>query len=103
MKIRTASLIVASALATFALGAQEPVMGVKDPASLFKSSDAKLNKNKQATMHIMLELLQCNEWDRAGEWLTKATIWIALTLYVAGELAQASSRGGSGGGISRAR
>src|SRR5215813_3936355 len=72
MKIRTASLFAASALATFTLLAQEPVEGVKDPESLFKSSDAKLNKNKQAALHIMLELLQCNQWDRAGEWLTKA-------------------------------
>src|SRR5262245_43795440 len=72
MKIRTASLILASALATFALSAQEPVKGVKDPESLFKSSDPKLNKNKQAALHIMRELLQCGQWDRAGEWLTKA-------------------------------
>ena len=71
MKIRTASLLVASAVASFALFAQEPVVGVKDPESLFKSSDPKLNKNKQAALHIMRELLQCGQWDRAGEWLTK--------------------------------
>jgi len=52
--------------------AQEPVVGVKDPESLFKDPDAKLNRNKQATLHIMRELLQCNQWDRAGEWLTDA-------------------------------
>src|ERR687887_577194 len=55
-----------------ALHAQEPVVGVKDPESLFKDPDAKLNRNKQAALHIMRELLQCNQWDRAGEWLTKA-------------------------------
>jgi len=54
------------------LHAQEPVTGVKDPESLFKSSDAKLNRNKEATLHIMRELLQCGQWDRAGEWLTDA-------------------------------
>ena len=54
------------------LHAQEPVVGVKDPESLFKSSDAKLNRNKQAALHIMRELLQCGQWDRAGEWLTDA-------------------------------
>ena len=32
----------------------------------------KLNRNKQATLYIMGELLQCNQWDRAGEWLTDA-------------------------------
>ncbi len=47
-------------------------MGVKDPESLFKDTNPKLNKNKQATLHIMRELLQCNQWDRAGEWLTQA-------------------------------
>ena len=52
--------------------AQEPVVGVKDPESLFKDSNPKLNRNKQATLHIMRELLQCGQWDRAGEWLTKA-------------------------------
>lgn len=55
-----------------ALHAQEPVVGVKDPESLFKSSDAKLNRNKEASLHIMRELLQCGQWDRAGEWLTDA-------------------------------
>ena len=39
MKIRTVTIVLASALAAFALGAQEPVKGVKDPESLFKSSD----------------------------------------------------------------
>src|SRR5262245_34785324 len=69
MKIRTASLLVTAALATFALSAQEPVKGVKDPESLFKSSDAKLNKNKQAALHIERELIQCGQWDRVAEWL----------------------------------
>jgi len=55
-----------------AIQAQEPVVGVKDPESLFKDPDPKLNRNKQATLHIMRELLQCNQWDRAGEWLTDA-------------------------------
>jgi predicted SnoaL-like aldol condensation-catalyzing enzyme len=48
------------------------VVGVKDPESLFMSSDAKLNRNKQAALHIERELLQCGQWDRAGEWLTDA-------------------------------
>jgi predicted SnoaL-like aldol condensation-catalyzing enzyme len=72
MKIRTAALALASLTVSFAVLAQEPVMGVKDPESLFKDSDPVLNRNKQATLHIMRELLQCNQWDRAGEWLTQA-------------------------------
>jgi predicted SnoaL-like aldol condensation-catalyzing enzyme len=50
--------------------AQEPVMGVDDPESLFVDDDPVLNRNKQAALHIMRELLQCNQWDRADEWLT---------------------------------
>ena len=72
MTKRTIVLLAALFLAAPLLRAQEPVVGVKDPESLFKDSDAKLNKNKQATLHIMKELLQCNQWDRAGEWLTQA-------------------------------
>jgi len=50
--------------------AQEPVVGVADPESLFKDSDPKLNANKQATLHIMKDLLQCNHWNEADKWLT---------------------------------
>ncbi len=72
MKIRAIVLMVAVLAAGAAMRAQEPVVGVKDPESLFKDPDPKLNRNKQAALHIMRELLQCNQWDRAGEWLTKA-------------------------------
>lgn len=74
MKILTrifASLLV---LLSFPLLAQEPVVGVDDPESLFVDDDPVLHRNKQATLHIMRELLQCNQWDRAGEWLTDAYI-----------------------------
>jgi predicted SnoaL-like aldol condensation-catalyzing enzyme len=29
-----------------------------------------LHKNKQATLHIMRELLQCGQWNKADQWLT---------------------------------
>jgi predicted SnoaL-like aldol condensation-catalyzing enzyme len=48
----------------------DPVVAHPDPESLFTSKDPKLNRNKQAALRIMRELLQCNQWDRAGEWLT---------------------------------
>ena len=71
-------LKLAAALSSALLGltlashsfAQEPVMGVKDPESLFKDANPALNINKQATLHIMRELLQCNHWSDAGNWLT---------------------------------
>ena len=71
MKIRTILLaLVAAFLTSAALVAQEPVVGVADPESLFKDNNAKYNRNKQASLHIMRELLQCGQWDRSGEWLT---------------------------------
>ena len=48
----------------------DPVVGHPDPESLFTSPDAKLNRNKQAALHIQRNLLKCHEWSRAGEWLT---------------------------------
>jgi predicted SnoaL-like aldol condensation-catalyzing enzyme len=48
----------------------EPVVGVADPEALFVDDDPLYHRNKQTTLHIMRELLQCNQWDRAGEWLT---------------------------------
>ena len=48
----------------------DPVVAHPDPESLFSSNDKALHRNKQAALHIMRELLQCNQWDRAGEWLT---------------------------------
>ena len=49
--------------------AQEPVVGTPDE-SLFTDSDPLKHKNKQAALHIMRELLQCNQWSNAGNWLT---------------------------------
>ncbi len=52
--------------------AQEAVVGVANPEALFVSKNPTLNRNKQAAYHIEKELLECGEWSRAGEWLTKA-------------------------------
>ena len=46
-----------------------PVVGKADE-SMFTDTDPVLHRNKQATLHIMRELLQCGQWDRSGEWLT---------------------------------
>ena len=46
-----------------------PVVGKADE-SMFTDTDPALHRNKQATLHIMRELLQCGQWDRSGEWLT---------------------------------
>ena len=59
MTMRTCVLMAVLLSAGTAVYAQEPVVGVKDPESLFKDPDPALNRNKQAALHIMRELLQC--------------------------------------------
>jgi len=66
----TAALLVALPAAAQMRALSDPVVAHPDPESLFSSKDKKLHRNKQATLRIMRELLQCNQWDRAGEWLT---------------------------------
>src|SRR5918993_5701312 len=68
--MRTMVLVAALLAVGSAAYAQEPVVGVKDPESLFTDKDPALNRNKQAALRIMRELLQCGQWDRSGEWLT---------------------------------
>ena len=70
MTTRSILLALFALVLSSAAFAQEPVVGVADPESLFKDSDPALNRNKQAALHIMRELLQCNQWERSGEWLT---------------------------------
>jgi predicted SnoaL-like aldol condensation-catalyzing enzyme len=74
MKIRTTLLTLAVILPSFAAVAQEKVVGVTGKAAeaLFTHSDPKLNRNKQTTLHIFREILQCGQWDRSAEWLTDA-------------------------------
>ena len=50
--------------------AQESVVGVANPEALFRDKNPKLDANKQATLHIMKDLLQCNHWNEADKWLT---------------------------------
>jgi predicted SnoaL-like aldol condensation-catalyzing enzyme len=56
------------------VAAQDPVVGSKDPESLFTSKDPKLHTNKQAAMHIMRDLLEAGHWDEAPKWLTERYI-----------------------------
>jgi predicted SnoaL-like aldol condensation-catalyzing enzyme len=48
-----------------------PVVAAADPESLFVDADPVLHKNKQAALHIMRELLQCGQWNKADQWLTE--------------------------------
>jgi predicted SnoaL-like aldol condensation-catalyzing enzyme len=70
-------LVLASltAAAFFALyGQAVPVTGADDPAPLFTDKDPVLNRNKQAAMHIVFDLLAYGHWDEAPKWLTEKYI-----------------------------
>jgi predicted SnoaL-like aldol condensation-catalyzing enzyme len=73
MKLRTGLYAFAAVIASSAVFAQEPVVGRADE-SMFTDTDPVLHRNKQTTLRIMRELLQCGQWDRSGEWLTDAYI-----------------------------
>ena len=49
----------------------DPVVAHPDPESLFTSRDKAIHRNKQAALHIMRELLQCNHWKDADRWMSK--------------------------------
>ena len=74
MKTLVAFLSLFMLVLSFPSYSQEPVVGVDDPESLFVDDDPVLHRNKQTALHIMRELLQCNQWNRAGEWLTERYI-----------------------------
>jgi predicted SnoaL-like aldol condensation-catalyzing enzyme len=75
-------MFVAAALALALPGAaqaqmrplNDPVVAHPDPESLFTSSDPLLHRNKQAALGIVKVLLEANQWDRAGEFLTERYI-----------------------------
>lgn len=71
MAIIQPTLAFTALLFSLTVFAQEPVVGVDDPESLFNDSDPNLHANKQVVLHIMRELLQCNHWDEADRWLTE--------------------------------
>jgi len=55
-------------------GQAEPVTGAADPTALFKDKDKTLNANKQAAMHIVIDLLAYGHWNEADKWLTEKYI-----------------------------
>ena len=58
-------VIAADILAT---GTDVAICTSDDATSI--TPNPKRHRNKQATLHIMKDLLQCNHWDEASKWLT---------------------------------
>jgi predicted SnoaL-like aldol condensation-catalyzing enzyme len=72
-RIALAGLV--SVLATVILfGQAAPVVGADDPEKLFTDKDPVLNRNKQAAMHIVIDLLEAGHWSEADKWLTERYI-----------------------------
>ncbi len=74
MNTHTKLLASLALLVALPSGAQEPVVAVADPEALFKDKDPQLNANKQLALHFMRDLLQCNHWEKASDWLTERYI-----------------------------
>jgi predicted SnoaL-like aldol condensation-catalyzing enzyme len=75
MKLRITLLAMSALIASANLfGQAVPVVGVADPTPLFKDKDKTLNANKQAAMHIVIDLLAYGHWDDAPKYLTEKYI-----------------------------
>jgi predicted SnoaL-like aldol condensation-catalyzing enzyme len=67
-----ASLVLAAALPAAAQHSlADPVVAAPNPESLFHSTDPKLDRNKQAALHIEKDLLESHRWNEADKWLTQ--------------------------------
>jgi len=71
LHLASAAVIAVALLAGAPAKAQEAVVGVANADSLFTSPDPVLNRNKQAAYHIVKDLLEAGQWDKADQWLTK--------------------------------
>ena len=68
MKLRITLLGISALIASANLfGQAVPVVGVADPTPLFKDKDKTLNANKQAAMHIVIDLLAYGHWNEARQ------------------------------------
>lgn len=54
--------------------AGEPVVGVKDPEALFRSSDPKLHANKQIAYHILKDIPEATTTEPMDRYLTERYI-----------------------------
>src|SRR5205823_10015550 len=74
MPVRNTLVLLAALCTASPVLAQAPVVGSRDPESLFTSPDPKLHANKQVVLHIMRDLLEAGHWDEAPKYLTKEYI-----------------------------
>ena len=68
------STLALAALTSPLTFAQDPVVAAADQEALFRDKDPVLNRNKQAAMHIVVDLLMARHWSEADKWLTERYI-----------------------------
>ena len=68
------ALLVTTIVSLAPAFAQEPVVAAADPEALFTDPDPRLHANKQVVLHVLRELLQCNYWEQADQWLSERYI-----------------------------
>jgi len=74
MRIHRAVPLVLAALSFSLALAQEPVKPAANVEALFKDTNKQRNQMKQVAYHIEKDLLQCNRWNQAANWLTERYI-----------------------------
>ena len=74
MRKSLASTFALAAFGCLRMAAQEPVTAPADQEALFHDKDPKLDRNKQAAMHIVVDLLKAGHWNEADKWLTERYI-----------------------------
>ena len=72
--MKSTLIVFALAACGSLFGQAVPVTGAVDPTPLFKDKDKTLNTNKQAAMHIVIDLLAYGHWNEADKWLTEKYI-----------------------------
>ena len=65
---------VAAMTTTAPAFSQEPVVAAANPEALFTDKDPVLHARKQVVLHVLRELLQCNYWDQAAQYLSERYI-----------------------------
>src|SRR5215472_8580649 len=74
MRKSLVSTFALAALGCAPMFAAEPVTAPPDQEALFHDKDPKLDRNKQAAMHIYVDLLKAGHWNEADKWLTERYI-----------------------------
>lgn len=74
--MKRSAIIMMTVLLAYAtpVHAQEAVVAVENAEELFTSPDPRLHANKQVVYHIIRDLLEAGQWNRASEYISEEYI-----------------------------